>query len=351
MDKIAETEDFYDALEHPIETDNNITKTNNKKQLYITKKQYKINYHNNHDNNGNNRNIFQITTEHDIYKKYKSSILGGNNPTENDDYCESYKLNNIKIIKIFVEKIKYYALNSPMNDEHIRYFRDTIKREKTIYLLDRISLVQYNNYETNEAHNLLELINGHHRIEGLRNFFKHIDDLELDNYNICIRLDIYYVSNPESKETRLLFRNFNNVRPQKTNWCVKDMIHLLITKLNDNFNLDKFVFIKDSDKRVHKPSIYKKEFSIILEKHLEMQQKTINKEIDDTMIDIEKIITKFITLNDSIKFESIEWFNSKEQTELIDSPIKINAYQKAKNAKCFLGLIKLEELVKQCINL
>ena len=47
-----------------------------------------------------------------------------------------------------------------------------------MYILDRISLAQYNDYKSAEERNLIEVINGHHRIEGLKRFFKQVLNLQ-----------------------------------------------------------------------------------------------------------------------------------------------------------------------------
>jgi hypothetical protein len=299
-----------------------------------------------------------ITTKDDRFKEYKNFILEADTMIDRDPCCESFTLTDILKIKRFILNIKSYALNSPLDEEHYKYFCKTIINDKGIYFLDRVSLVQYNDYKDKESRNLIEIINGHHRVEGLRRFFSQIPELELDKYDICLRIDVYMLDSPESMRTLSLFRNFNRVRPQKTDWNDKDITMLIITKLNELFNNDKFMFIKDSDIRVNKPSIFKKEFSSKLEKHLEQQRRTLPSNAqsniignEDSIINADKIIQKFKNYNDSLKQESLEWFNSDLQKTIVDGFIKDNAYKKATKYGCFLGFIKLEHLISLCVSL
>lgn len=308
--------------------------------------------------------INPITTKDEKFKKYKNFILESDTMIDRDSFCESYTMTDITKIKRFVENIKSYALNSPLDEEHYKYFCKTIINDKGMYFLDRVSLVQYNDYKDKEERNLIEIINGHHRIEGLKRFFSQVSDADLIIYDICLRIDVYMLDSPESIKTLELFRNFNRVRPQKTDWNDKDITMLIITKLNTVFNNDKFVFIKDSDIRVNKPSIFKKEFSSKLEKHLEQQRRTLSSNDqqnligngignanNDNVIDANKIIQKFKNYNDSLKKESLDWFNSDAQNSIVDGLIKPNAYKKAVKYGCFIGFIKLEHLISLCVSL
>jgi hypothetical protein len=299
-----------------------------------------------------------ISTADANFKTYKKFILEPQSQVDCDNYCESFKITDIMNIKKFVQNIKCYALNSPLDEDHYKYFNKTIVKEKGMYFLDRISLAQYNDYNTTEERNLIEIINGHHRIEGLRRVFSQVPDGDLPEYTICLRVDVYMLDKPDSWKTLNLFKKFNRVRPQKTNWPNKDLAVLIISKLNDTFDNDKFILIKDSDIRVHKPSIFKKEFSEKLERHLDHLLRTTAGDANsgfDFDMDIEevirKIIAKFKNYNDSLKDETLDWFNSKAQKDIVDGLVKPNAYKKAAKYGCFLGFIKLEHLISLCISL
>lgn len=290
-----------------------------------------------------------LTSRTDVFQKYKNHILDPESRVDADSVCESFKLTSIMKIKTFVKHIKCYALNSPLDEEHYKYFSKTILKQKGMYFLDRISLAQYNEYQTTEASNLIEIINGHHRIEGLKRFFDRTPEAELEDYKICLRIDVYMLDKPDSENTLTLFRNFNRVRPQKTNWEAKELTQIIINKLNGIFYYNTFILVKDSAVRVNKPSILKKEFSEKLEKHLEQQRKTIPSLDDyDNIVEIaNKITTKFQNYNDSLKMETLEWFKAHKET----SDITDKMFDKACKCGCFLGFMKLEHLISHCVSL
>lgn len=215
-------------------------------------------------------------TKSSKFRKYKQSILGSLE-SQFDGYCESYKLEDLVEIREFLTKINEYTLNDELDKTHINYFIDTINKEKGIYFLDRVSLVQYDKHSTQEPESLIEIINGHHRIEALKKFFASAPRTELVNYKITLRLDIYHLDNPNSENTMKLFKAFNAVRPQKTQWPAKELARRIITSLGNIFdNKPKhFIFIKDNEAWTKKPSIHGKTFAIKLEERIKEQLKTV----------------------------------------------------------------------------
>lgn len=295
-------------------------------------------------------------TKSSKFRKYRQSILGSLE-SQFDGYCESYKLEDLVEIREFVNKINEYTLNDELDKTHINYFIDTIVKNKGIYFLDRISLVQYDKHSTQEPESLIEIINGHHRIEALKKFFAITQRTELVNYKITLRLDIYHLDNPNSENTMKLFKAFNAVRPQKTLWPAKELTRRIIILLGITFNNKSrhFVFIKDNEAWTKKPSIHGKTFANKLETRIKEQLKTV-KHITDANAhncDITKIIDKFITYNDELKTNSLEWFNDIRQRGKIDNGKIITAeiFERAKKVNCYLGFVLLEYLINQCVSL
>jgi hypothetical protein len=296
-----------------------------------------------------------LNSKSNEFQRYKKELMGLNKSIDWDGYCESYRLDDILVIKNFVERIKEYSLNDALDEKHISYFTTLIHTKKELYLLDRVSLAQYNNYTNLSVNNLIEIINGHHRIEALKRFFKETRLSELSNYKVTLRLDIYHLDNPNSEKTLDLFRGFNAVRPQKTDWPAKTLTNKIISKLNDIYSNRNFTLIKDNDQWTKKPSIHMKEFIKVTEARLEYQLKTV-KNITEQNVDsvnINPIIQRFINYNETLKKETLEWLNDIKQRASIDNSKVITqaVYERAKKAKCFLGFVKLEHLVSHCVSL
>lgn len=302
----------------------------------------------------NEKEVFD--TESTAFQEYKKSILGSLE-SQFDGYCESYKLKSLREIREFVENIKEYTLNDNLDKAHIDYFVNTIIKEKGIYFLDRVSLVQYNNHSSQHPGSLIEIINGHHRIKALKRFFKIVPQNELKNYKITLRLDIYHLDNPNSDGTLKLFKAFNAVRPQRTQWPAKELARRIILALSTTFdNKSKhFTFIKDNEAWTKKPSIHEKYLATILEERIKEQLKTVKHITEDNAdkCDITPIIDKFKTYNDELKTNPLEWFNDIRQRGKIDN-VKIisqEIFERAKKFNCFLGFVKLEYLINQCVSL
>jgi hypothetical protein len=294
-----------------------------------------------------------INTRSDKFKEYKRYLLGNKAPVDGDAICESYKLEDVVKIKQFVLNIKEYNLNDPLDENHIKTFIDTLFNDKEIYFLDRVSLAQYNNYISTKEQSLIEIINGHHRIEALKRFYARVRSLDLANYKICLRLDIYHLDNPNSDKTMKLFRNFNAVRPQNTFWPAKTLTNKIIGLLNEKFSTRQFTFIKDNGTWTKKPSILMKDFATKMEKYLIDQLKTVKSitERNIDKVDFDAVIDKFIVYNDLLTKKSLEWFNDIKNRDSIDNNnvITHQIFDKAKKAKCFLGFVKLDHLITHCI--
>jgi hypothetical protein len=299
--------------------------------------------------------IIPVNTSSNKFKKYKIDLLGNTKTVDNDAFCESYKLEDVHIIKYFVKKIKSYVLNDELDEQHIKCFLETLLKEKKMYFLDRVSLVQYNDFIAPNEHSLIEIINGHHRIEALKQFYENVADIDLPRYKICLRLDIYNLDNPTSDKTMKLFRNFNAVRPQNTYWPAKTLTNKIIGLLNSKFSIKQFTFIKDNEAWTMKPSILMKEIARKMEKYLEEQLKTVKyiNERNIESVNLDNIIQKFVNYNNSLSINSLDWFNDIKQREIIDNSKKITSqiFEKAKKYKCLLGFVKINHLINQCVKL
>ena len=142
--------------------------------------------------------IIPVNTTSNKFKKYKIDLLGNTKPVDNDAFCDSYKLEDVQIIKSFVKKIKSYVLNDKLDEQHIKGFLDTLLKDKQMYFLDRVSLVQYNDFIAPKEQSLIEIINGHHRIDALKQFYENVEEAYIENLNeYIIEINDYMVLNKQ----------------------------------------------------------------------------------------------------------------------------------------------------------
>jgi hypothetical protein len=286
----------------------------------------------------------KFSNEDNEYLEYKAKIFGDIVANKSDNYCEFYLLNNdnLEQIKYFSNNVKEYALNSKCDDEHILNMVSQIKKSKELYFVNPIACVEYINYFADTPKDLLEIIDGHHRIKCLQRLFKDAQYVEND-IRFTFWIQIYKCQN--ENDALQLFKKYNTVKPFLIDFELKDIIIIIIDKLNEKFNKNKFEFIKNTNQRTNKPSISKKEFIDKLEQRIKEQIKTIEY-TDYSDIQIDNIITKFINYNNSLLSENIELFRKKNAKI---STITENMFKKAQNSKCVLGLIPLEDLIKECV--
>lgn len=283
----------------------------------------------------------KFTIKDNEYLEYKKNILGKLEPDKSDKYCNFYLCNNIQQIKYFTENINQYAFNTELSEEHITNLTKKIYEDKDLYFVNPISLVEYTSASENSYKNLIELIDGHHRVKCLK---KLINDYQYEEITFTFWIQVYKCKS--EKESANLFRKYNTCKPFAINLGLIDLITLIIDKLNTQFNCNKFEFIKNT--KSYRPSFSKAEFIEVIKSRLEDQLKTTNKD-DYNDIDINTIISKFINYNKALQNESLDWFNQKCKKDL--SKITENIYKKAKSNMCMLGLVPLDNLINQCVSL
>lgn len=284
----------------------------------------------------------QFTTKDNEYLEYKKQVLGKATPDREDKYCDFYLCNDIDQIKYFSKNIKEYALNTNISTEHINNIVKKIIKTKELYFVNPIGIVEYVNHKSNSPKDLLEIIDGHHRLKCLK---KLLNDNEYENINFTFWIQVYKCEKQD--EALELFRKYNTSKPFPINLDITDLLTLIIDKLNTQFSCGGFEFIKNAKQRANRPSICKKEFAEKLEHRLVEQLKTTenNECFNASDIDIDKIIIKFINYNKTLLSETLEWFNKHSNSGKITE----NIYKKAKDNKCILGLLPLEELINTCV--
>jgi hypothetical protein len=283
----------------------------------------------------------KFTIKDNEYIDYKRLLFGKIEPDRTDKYCEFYLCNDIQQIKYFTKNIKEYALNTNISKEHITSIVKKINKTKELYFVNPIALIEYANESMDTPKDLIEIVDGHHRLQCLK---KLINESQYDDICFTFWVQIYKCEN--QKDANDLFRKYNTSKPFPINLDLTDLITLIIDKLNNQFSKNKFEFIKNTIQRANRPSICKKEFAEKIKDRLEDQLRTTGN-YDYNDISIDNVIIKFINYNDSLLSETLQWFNQKSRSD--SGKITENIYKKAKDNKCVLGLLSLEELINVCV--
>ena len=283
----------------------------------------------------------QFTIKDDEYIDYKRQLFGKIEPDRTDKYCDFYLCNDIHQIKYFTKNIKEYALNTNISNEHITSIVKKIRKTKELYFVNPIAVIEYVNVRTDTQKDLIEIVDGHHRLQCLK---KIINDSQYDDISFTFWVQVYKCEH--QKDADELFRKYNTSKPFPINLDLTNLITLIIDKLNNAFNRNKFEFIKNTIQRANRPSICKKKFAEKIKDRLEDQLRTTEND-DYNDINIDNIINKFVIYNNSLLSETLEWFNQKHKRD--SSKITENIYKKAKENKCVLGLLRLEELINVCV--
>lgn len=291
----------------------------------------------------NEQNEYIYTCKSNEYIKYKKQLLGTLQPTKEDSKCEFYLLNNIENVKFFISNIKNFDFNYNLNKDHIDNIIRQVKNENEIYFTNPIALVEYDDYETNEHKNILEMIDGHHRIQSIQKLLIQ----EKLNIPVEIWIQIYKSGKPSSPDTINLFKKYNNTKPFPINRDLADFKFNLIEKINQTFknkNGEVFELIRDSNR----PRIRRDEFCKILENHIQKQYELTNRDLAD--VDIETLVKRFVNYNNTIMTKPHSWFNNKTSEHYNGKYITKDSFTNAtENYKCLLCYIKLEYLIAQCI--
>jgi hypothetical protein len=346
-----DNDEFVDAIEYqPAEIELEKSKPI---KFKISKKQNNKNNKNKVFNDINNelnikvKEVKKFKIKDNEYLEYKEKLFGKIKPDRIDNYCEFYLLSNdnLEQIKYFSNNIKEYALNSKCDDEHIARMIKQIKKSKELYFVNPIACIEYIDYLTETPKDLIEIIDGHHRVNCLRKLCKELQYVETDIV-FSFWVQIYKSSIPDDKKSIEIFKKYNNVKPFSIDFNLTDLIIVICNKLNIEFNKNKFEFIKNTNQRTNKPSISKKEFTEKIEQRIKEQIKTIEYN-DYSDIKIDNIITKFINYNNALlnEIEGLECFKKKYKTIKITEKI----FKKAIDNKCILGLLCIDDVIKECV--
>lgn len=341
-DEFGDEEEVFHEVneENPLEDDEaNDTKTEDTKEVNEANE-----YQNEEEAEEMIAKVFTI--EHPEYKNYKNKILGRKIPSKRDHKCEFYYMDDKKQITKFISKIKSLAINQELSQSHINKIIRQFIDDGEIYLITPIALIEYTEFSTDEPKNLIEVLDGHHRIEALKEIVKN-DNLDIP---MMFWIQIYKAPTPDSKEAITLFKRYNNTKPFKLDIDILDAVLLIIGKLNERYNNPCFEFIKDTEKNIQRPSIRKKEFVKLLSAKLSKQSNDLGTELTNDII--YNIVKKFDSYNKTLLGKNYDYFTNKKNPDYYASttPVSKRTFEKACENKCFLGLINLKYLIEQYAN-
>jgi hypothetical protein len=185
---------------------------------------------NNFNTNSNNNTINNV--EYDISNDIK--ILGD---------CIKSKKNTIKQCKIFnyeiyncinvfdfVENIKSYTFNNELNEPHILDIYNKINKPKAHFIDGVFSVINCN--ETNE----LYLIDGHHRLEALKEMMTTSCTKTCNKLNqFDITIHLYETDNVDSQNTLNLYHRLNNLKPYDINKNNDKTRQLVVSRIIDYY--------------------------------------------------------------------------------------------------------------------
>lgn len=297
-----------------------------------------INYFHNKDTTAGHRITYTTTTEQ--FLQYRASLLGDQTPNRTDPHCEFFYISG-KQVRRFL-KIKKYGLNFKIDHGHIKAMANDMLVSATPCFFSHIAIIQYDSHNSDVVADLVELIDGHHRIEALKQIYEAKAD-----FNIGMWVALHKSDNPASEQTQAIFKKYNSLKPFIVDLSVSDLSGKLITDLNTTFDKEDFNLVKDSG-HVNRPSIKKSTLNTIIQERLENIKTSRNISYRD--FKIKSIIAKFIEVNESFKGRPLEWYSNVGENSFANKkPISQQMLNTAVKFDCYIGLVDLVKLVECCI--
>ena len=271
-----------------------------------------------HDNQSNKQEIIKI--------------LG--NELVCNNRCSVFMINGKNNVKIFINFIKPYAYNSPLNQEHLK----SLKKEFN----NKSETVSDFTIVFNKEEDDYYLYDGHHRAEVI----KTVPQNQCPDYIMIKAYDIESFSDPKAIK---IFRELNKIKPyfdiEITEMC-KRILDRLEQKFNNNHKI-----ITDATKMHKYPFMSRSKFT---EK---LQLELIKVNDSKGTVDEDEIYNKLMKINDKLKKKFLgntqqplslaSYFkNNNSKTKKQKKDIKI----KYESIGCFLGIDKHYEYLSELNN-
>ena len=284
-----------------------------------------------------------IYEDNEIYEKHNDPRILGEclkgidlNNNKKIINCSSCKQQNYSIYVPentfdFVDNIRYYLFNNILNNKHIDDIHNSIKYNSQI---DGVFSVVFCE-ETDE----LFLIDGHHRLCALRKLIINESTRtsnKLNQFDITIHL--YMTDNVKSKNTLKLYHRLNTLKPFNIDKTIDNTRRLIIDKLTSMYP---DCFKRKIKREVQKPFIDIDKFS----------EKLITKLNNNINLDDDMIVKGIFNINNMLskKSKSELYFNYNDSSETEKEKFT-KYFKKANNKKFYLGTPLGQKLIKEYMN-
>ena len=279
----------------------------------------------------------EIDTLYDIesqeYKKYLKKILGKENHIDNDKDFRTYTLTDKT--KTFIDNIQEYSYNLEIIEEHWKEIAESLKGEEKPKINSEFTVVEFTKLKTKDKKSLCVLFDGHHRYKALQEIYK-------VNPKIIIKIRVCLIQSDlaGSIETNISFKKYNKMKPFIVEFDKSEITINIINILNIKFSCITFKFIK-TQSHANRPSITTSKVNTAIINRLSELSRRYQINYND--IDIDSYIKKFEIYNKKLAKKDKDYFKS------IDKSITDKMVETAKKANCFLGLVNIDMLVRECI--
>ena len=279
----------------------------------------------------------EIDTLYDIesqeYKKYLKKILGKENHIDNDKDFRTYTLTDKT--KTFIDNIQEYSYNLEIIEEHWKEIAESLKGEEKPKINSEFTVVEFTKLKTKDKKSLCVLFDGHHRYKALKEIYK-----VNPKFIIKIRICLIQSDLPDSIDTNILFRKYNKVKPFIVDFDKSDITIEIIKILNIKFSCINFTFIKNQS-HVNRPSISTSKINAAILQRLGELSRRFQINYNDIRID--SYIKHFEKYNNKLSKKNKDCF------KINDKKITDKMIESATKANCFLGLVNIDMLVRECI--
>lgn len=267
------------------------------------------------------------------YKKYLKKILGKETHIDKDEDFRTYTLT--ENTKTFIDNIPEYSYNLEIVEAHWKEIAESLKSEEKPKINSEFTVVEFTKLKTKDKKSLCVLFDGHHRYKALQEIYK-------VNPKIIIKIRVCVIQSDlqDSIETNILFKKYNKVKPFIVEFDKSDMSFKIINILNIKFSCITFKFIK-TQTNANRPSITTTKINTAILNRLNELCRRFQINYND--IDINSYIKNFEIYNKKLAKKDKEYFknNGKKITDKM--------VETAKKANCFLGLVNIDMLVRECI--
>ena len=332
MDSDDEYFDIVPELVKDIDTDSDEEVENIEEELVTDESEAEHNDDSSDDSSDDETDkLYDI--ESPEYKKYVKKILGKETHIDKDEDFRTYTLT--VNTKTFIDNIPEYSYNLEIVEAHWKEIAESLKSEEKPKINSEFTVVEFTKLKTKDKKSLCVLFDGHHRYKALQEIYK-------VNPKIIIKIRVCVIQSDlqDSIETNILFKKYNKVKPFIVEFDKSDISFKIINILNIKFSCITFTFIK-TQSHANRPSITTSKINTAILNRLNELSRRYQINYND--IDIDSYIKNFEIYNKKLAKKEKEYFKSN------DKSITDKMIESAKKAHCFLGLVNIDMLVRECI--